>query len=146
MGLPEQRISNAVREIDDYFKKANKEEVTHKPSLEKWSKQEILGHLIDSAMHNIVRVAEVQFIDKPFLRPGYQQDALVKAHQYQEADLSNLIDIFKSLNQHMRFLISTQTEDTLAYEIEFQGKTNNLSFWIEDYVSHLEHHARQITS
>ena len=144
MSPHEERISNAVHEIMDYFKGTAEEEVISKPSPEKWSKQEILGHLIDSALHNIVRVAEVQFMDKPFQRPGYDQDALVKANKYQHANLSQLIQVFEGLNQHMMFLISTQTNDTLAYEIEFQGKTNNLRFWIEDYVSHLEHHARQI--
>ena len=144
MSPHEERISNAVREIVDYFKATPDDEVISKPSPEKWSKQEILGHLIDSALHNIVRVAEVQFMDKPFQRPGYDQDALVKANKYQHANLSQLLQVFEGLNQHMMFLISTQTNDTLAYEIEFQGKTNNLRFWIEDYVSHLEHHARQI--
>ncbi len=146
MGPHEQRIANTFREVVDYFLEAAEEEVIYKPSPEKWSKQEILGHLIDSAMHNIVRVAEVQFMDKPFQRPGYQQDALVKANQYQKADLSNLLRLFASLNQHMMFLISLQTEKTLAFTIEFQGEVNSLSFWLEDYVSHLEHHARQIVT
>ena len=146
MSPREQRISDAVREIVDYFKATPEKEVISKPSPVKWSKQEILGHLIDSAMHNIVRVAEVQFMDKPFQRPGYNQDNLVKAHQYQRADLSNLIAVFESLNQHMMFLISLQTENTLAFTIEFQGEVNSLSFWLEDYVSHLEHHARQIVT
>lgn len=146
MSSHEQRITSSVREVVDYFSEAAEQEVIYKPSPEKWSKQEILGHLIDSALHNIVRVAEVQFMDKPFQRPGYDQDALVKANKYQQADLSKLIGLFESLNQHMMFLISLQTEETLAFTIEFRGEVNSLSFWLEDYVSHLEHHARQIVT
>ena len=31
----------------------------------KWSKKEILGHLIDSAFHNWKRIAEISFSEKP---------------------------------------------------------------------------------
>ena len=43
-----------------------------KPAPNKWSKQEILGHLIDSAVNNHQRFVRTQFQDVPHI--PYDQD------------------------------------------------------------------------
>ncbi|HEX8529847.1 MAG TPA: DinB family protein, partial [Cytophagales bacterium] len=58
-------------------------ELIDKPHPGKWSKQEVLGHLVDSALHNWQRFAQVQFAPQPFGYEPYDQDNLVRVNGYQ---------------------------------------------------------------
>ena len=49
-----------------------KETMAYKPSPAKWSKKEILGHMIDSAQNNIRRFIVAQYEDSPKIT--YKQD------------------------------------------------------------------------
>src|ERR1700761_73585 len=53
---------------------------THKPLPEKWSRKEILGHLVDSAQNNIRRFVVAQYEDDPVI--GYNQDSWVTVAGY----------------------------------------------------------------
>ena len=37
----------------------------------KWSKKEILVHLVDSAIHNLVRFTEINYVEKPYQHRPY---------------------------------------------------------------------------
>lgn len=50
--------------------------------LGKWSKKEILGHLTDSAIHNLVRFTEINYLEKPYYHRPYNQIDLVNLNQY----------------------------------------------------------------
>jgi hypothetical protein len=50
-----QVLKNSVDEHSKAFKTISNEEWDFKPSENKWSKKEILGHLCDSAFNNIRR-------------------------------------------------------------------------------------------
>lgn len=129
----------------DYISKASKEELTHKSIPEKWSKKEILGHLIDSGINNLQRFTEIQFEAKPFPIRKYNQDELVKANDYQNSDLDELIGFWVSINKRVISLMKIQTENSLAFEIELEkGKISDLKFLMIDYVDHFEHHLNQI--
>ena len=128
-----------------FIKACSEEDFSKKISPNKWSKKEILGHLIDSGINNLQRFTEIQFHDKPYQIRTYNQDELVKANDYQNSDLKQLLDFWLSLNYRIVDLISAQTDDTLAYEIRLDdGQIRNLKFLIKDYVNHTEHHLNQI--
>lgn len=117
----------------------------HKSSPEKWSKQEILGHLIDSAINNLQRFTEIQFEPKPYQIRRYNQDELVKANAYQEAEINKLIALWLSVNIRILALMKLQTEATLSYPIILpDGEASDLRFLMTDYVDHLEHHLKQL--
>ena len=116
-----------------------------RPAENKWSKKEILGHLIDSAINNLQRFTEIQFSEKPYAIRKYNQNDLVLANDYQHADSSVLVDFWLSINRHISQLMQNQTEETLAYTIILDSKTeSDLKFLMTDYVEHLEHHLNQI--
>jgi hypothetical protein len=50
----------------------------------KWTRKEILGHLVDSAANNHQRFVRVQ-VENPFLWPGYEQDAWVACQRSVES-------------------------------------------------------------
>ena len=111
----------------------------------KWSKKEILGHLIDSGINNLQRFTEIQFKEKPYHIENYNQDQLVLANQYQHASKEALTSLWLGLNQRIIAIIKQQTVETLNFQIVIEQKVKtDLKFLIEDYVDHLEHHLRQI--
>ena len=111
----------------------------------KWSKKEILGHLIDSALHNWKRIAEISFSEKPYKLIDYNQDELVKSNAYQHKNTQELIDLWLQINKQILFLLEKQEPKILTFEIILpNGHINNLQFLISDYITHLMHHLDQI--
>lgn len=116
-----------------------------KIDVNKWSKKEILGHLIDSAINNLQRFTEIQYAEKPYKTRPYNQDALVKYNDYQNKNNQNLFDLWLHLNRHILEIIKKQTDKTLAYQLILpNGTLTNLQFLIEDYIEHLFYHVSQI--
>ncbi len=130
---------------NDYMNQASEEELTNKPKPDKWSKQEILGHLIDSGVNNLRRFTEIQFEPKPYKIIRYNQDELVKANNYQGAQIGELSDFWLTLNKRILKVMQNQTDTSLNFEIELpDGEASDLKFLMTDYVEHLEYHLNQI--
>jgi hypothetical protein len=121
------------------------EELCYKSQPAKWSKKEILGHLIDSAVNNLRRFTEIRFESKPCKVQKYNQDQLVIANDYQHAEIAELLSVWHALNQRIIKVMLNQTEETLAYQIILgDGQLRDLRFLMVDYVDHLEYHLKQV--
>jgi len=121
------------------------EKLSSKPHPGKWSKKEILGHLIDSAVNNLRRFTEIQFESKPYRIQKYKQDQLVIANDYQHAEAAELLNVWNALNQRIISVMQKQTDEVLAYEIVVEeNQLLDLRFLMVDYVDHLEYHLQQI--
>ena len=59
------------------------DEAASRPAPGKWSRKEIIGHLIDSASNNHGRFVRAQLQDD-LMFAGYDQDAWVRAQAYQD--------------------------------------------------------------
>ena len=139
------RLEQLLKSGLEYISKSSESELTQKPNPEKWSKKEIIGHLIDSGINNLQRFTEIQFENKPYKIRKYDQDELVKANDYQSSDLKEIVEFWFSINNRIKKLMKRQTEKTLNYTIELdKGNISDLRFLMKDYVDHLEHHLNQI--
>lgn len=139
------KIKHLISSAQIYFDKADAAALEAKPLPAKWSKKEILGHLVDSAINNIQRFTEIQNQPKPYQVRSYDPDALVSANEYQHRELDELFALWKCLNLQIGFIVSRQNETTLNYPLILpNGEVKNLKFLIDDYVDHLEHHLDQI--
>ena len=119
--------------------------VERKPG--KWSKKEILGHLIDSAIHNLVRFTEINYAAKPYRHRPYNQIDLVNLNQYQTKDINELNQLWLSLNRQIIRIMKSVDENALDYKIILSDESViDLRFLMTDYVEHLEHHINQIRS
>ncbi|WP_400080625.1 DinB family protein [Winogradskyella sp. R77965] len=128
-----------------YLSKCSEADLRSKSSPEKWSKKEVLGHLIDSAINNLQRFTEIQFEDQPYSYRKYNQNALVDANDYNNAETKDIIDFWMAINKRIISLIQQQTETTLSYKIQVdENEVIDLRFLMVDYVDHLEHHLNQI--
>lgn len=126
-----------LREISD-------EDASINPMPNKWSKKEVLGHLIDSASNNqqkFIRAMAQEHLD--FV--GYQQNHWVDSQKYIGVKWLELIGFWDSFNQHIAHIIENVETDKLSNTISIEGsKSFTLEFIMKDYSEHLKHHLKQI--
>jgi len=140
------KFEKLLNENVKYFRTID-QNILEKRKSKKWSKKEIIGHLVDSAVHNLVRFTEINYVDKPYKRRTYDPDALVDINQYQTMDIEELTQLWFIINKQLVRLMKTVDEKALNYEIDFgDGSPADLRFLMSDYVEHLEHHINQIRS
>ena len=120
-------------------------EFAFKPTSIKWSKKEILGHLIDSATNNHQRFIRIQYENEPVI--FYDQNQWNELSKYNMIDTAQLILFWKSYNQHLIEIIKAIPEENLGKNgIGKDGQSFSLAFYVSDYVEHLEHHLKQIVN
>lgn len=140
------RLEELINTNFEIISRLSEAEISFKPSSEKWSKKEILGHLIDSGINNLQRFTEIQFEERSYIIRNYKQNELVKTNDYQHSETKEILDFWKSINNRILYLFSIQNEKSLSFEIVFEnGDKSNLRFLMNDYVNHLEHHLNQIS-
>jgi len=140
------KLEKYLCSVESYFINCSETNITFKLTPNKWSKKEILGHLIDSGIHNYQRFTEIQFEDKPFVIKPYNQNKLVVVNDYHNANIYELIGLWLSINRRIIRILKLQTGKTLKYEIIIDGSYNNLKFLIKDYLEHMKHHINQIVN
>jgi len=143
-----QRLADLINRMPDIMNDFTGEELQRRPLPGKWSKKEILGHLIDSAINNLKRFTEIQFLPQPYKVISYRQNELVVINHYQDLPLPHLLDLWKAINQQISYVVQNIPEDKLDFLVDPQydnGEMKSLGWLICDYVAHLEHHLRQIT-
>lgn len=120
-------------------------DAARRPAPGKWSKQEILGHLIDSAGNNQQKFVRLLTATAPIDFPGYAQDAWVEQQHYRDADWPSLVSLWRACNQHLAHVIAHAAPERLANTIRIDGAGPfRLDFVMRDYVEHQKHHLLQI--
>jgi hypothetical protein len=115
-----------------------------KPDPTRWSKKEILGHLIDSVANNHQRVVRAQ-LARTSEFPAYQQEAWVKAQAYNLASWPDLVNLWLLYNRHLLHVLRNLPQPVLAHDVSIGGKPPiSVQAMAEDYVGHLKHHLDQI--
>ncbi len=132
--------------IKDYISTSSDTELAHKAAPEKWSKNEIMGHLIDSGINNIQRFTGVLIEKQPYRIHPMRQVELVEVNDYQHAKTEELLAFLLSINTRIQHIMLLQNTDTLDTPIELytQGNMSDLRYLMEDYVAHFEQHVHQI--
>lgn len=140
-----QILKNVVDAEFQRFETISEEEWAYKATPEKWSKKEIIGHLCDSAFTNIRRFVVTQYKENENI--VYDQNAWVKAQNYQNVPTSELINLWKSLNYQIVHVVENMPDEALQKTCD-TTKTETqifaLEFIIKDYVDHLQHHLETI--
>ena len=113
-----------------------------KPRPEKWSKKEILGHLVDSAQNNIRRFIVAQYEDTPNI--FYEQDEWVKRTGYQQYPITELIGIWSLLNRHLVIVLKQMDPGAAGRMCVMRDTPQTLEWVAADYCNHLLHHLHQI--
>ena len=114
-----------------------------KPTPNKWSKKEILGHLIDSAANNHQRFMRLQLQTEISL-PGYDQDDWVRLNRYQQRTWNEIVTLWSAYNRHLASVIESLDDSALGHVWHSPDGDVTLEFIASDYVRHLRHHLAQI--
>jgi len=114
-----------------------------KPAPNKWSKKEILGHLIDSAANNHQRFMRLQLQTEISL-PGYDQDDWVRLNGYQQRTWNEIVTLWSAYNRHLASVIESLDDSALGHVWHSPDGDVTLEFIASDYVRHLKHHLAQI--
>ena len=141
------QLEKRIESFPGELKQIPTQELLSRPMEGKWSKKEILGHLIDSAINNLKRFTEIQFLPQPYKVISYKQVELVIVNDYQNLPLDHLLDLWQALNKQIVFVVRNIPEERLNYPVDPQyenGELKTLGWVIADYVAHMEHHFRQI--
>ena len=141
------KLENHIESFPAKMKKLSADELLYRNAEGKWSKKEILGHLIDSAINNLKRFTDAQHSTLPYKVINYQQVDLVIINDYQNLPLEHLLDLWRSLNSQIIFVVRNMDDEKLNYAVDPQyenAELKTLGWIIVDYVAHMEHHFRQI--
>ncbi|MGZ5133694.1 MAG: DinB family protein [Flavitalea sp.] len=142
-----QRLEKFIETIPGMLLRLNNAELHHKSAEDKWSKKEIFGHLVDSALNNLRRFTEVQFQPQPYKIVSYRQNELVRVNNYQDLPLDHLVQLWQSLNRQIIYVVNKIPSEKLEFKVDpqYANKEMKTFGWvIEDYVAHMDHHFQQI--
>ena len=138
-----QKFETICKTVPDLLHNISETEYSFKSTPEKWSKKEILGHLIDSATNNHHRIVRAQFEDVPKI--SYDQNKWNKYSYYQEIEVGQLIGFWTFYNLQLLELFKLIPTSNLSRLCNTGGENNVTIEWLfSDYLSHLEHHLGQI--
>jgi hypothetical protein len=136
-------LASVVAHALPHLSAISDDDASTKPSPHKWSKKEILGHLIDSAANNHQRFIRLQ-LEPEIALPGYEQDGWVSANAYQETRWADIVTLWAAYNRHLATVIESLDERSLGHVWHSYDGDVTLEFIATDYVRHLKHHLRQI--
>jgi len=148
-------LNSVLESTEKKLKVITEKESAIKPSPEKWSSKEILGHLIDSSVNNMIRFVSGQF-KSDLVFSGYDQNEWVIAQNYQNAEWNFLIDLWKMNNLQIVRIVelipndvlkrSTKNHnyDQIAWKELSKNESATLEYLIEDYIGHMKHHLNKI--
>jgi hypothetical protein len=145
-----QIITEELRAIlHEYSEKINDISIHNfydKPDPVKWSKMEVLGHLVDSAQNNLRRFICGQYEANP---PHiiYQQDFWVAANNYRQAEKKDIVQLWVLLNHRIADILNSMPASSYEKMCNTGKDTPQLRTleWLAfDYVKHMKHHLNQI--
>ena len=115
------------------------------PENGKWSNKEIIGHLIDSAHVNLQRFVRCTYEDG--FKLIYYQDEWVKAQHYKDADVAELLQLWKLVNRQIARVLANYPNDRISATCNTSREGvafNTVEFLANDYLAHIQHHLNQL--
>jgi hypothetical protein len=139
-----ERLAELLQTTAPRLSTISDDDASRDPAPGRWSKKQVLGHLIDSAGNNHQRFVRAQ-IEPRLEFPTYEQESWVLVQSYATESWLDLANLWLQLNRHLLHIIRNVPEACLSRPCVIGGKDAiPLSAVIEGYVDHLEHHLAQI--
>ncbi len=110
----------------------------------KWSRKQILGHLVDSASNNHQRFVRASLAGE-LIFPPYEQDGWVAVQAYADEPWERIVRLWEEYNRHLVHVLArlpAGRHEALCIVEEKNPVT--LAFLMRDYVRHLKHHLNQV--
>jgi hypothetical protein len=138
------QLQTLLNKVPDRLGKISSGKVELKPDPSQWSPKDELGHLLDSAANNHQRIVRAQLENNPAM-PGYDGERWVELHAYQRRDWSELINLWKALNNQLLAAARAVPDSGWSRTCTIaDSKPLTLKFVFEDYIEHMMHHLQHI--
>lgn len=140
------QLTTIVEAYTEKFMQLPDEALTQLPAPGKWSKKEVIGHLVDSAQNNIQRFIRAQY-EQPHI--VYNQDVWVNAQHYRTYPTADLISLWRLLNLHLCNVLRHMPAASYSHEVRMglNGETTyTVQYLAEDYLVHLLHHLEEFNT
>jgi len=137
-------LENSVDAASQWLSQLNDETAKFKPTKDRWSIAEVIGHLIDSAANNHQRFIRAQETDE-LVFPKYDQNSWVTKNAYANAKWPDLVELWRLYNLQLSRVIREIPENELATKCTISPyESCTLGFLVTDYVDHMNHHLSKI--
>jgi len=136
-------LRGMVGECEPKFLMIGEDDAGRSPGAEKWSRKQILGHLIDSAANNHQRFIRMQMTPELHF-PGYEQNEWVRLNHYAVRPWRELVTLWAAYNRHLADVMEHLAPETLGHIWDKGDARYDLQFVATDYVTHLRHHVEQV--
>jgi hypothetical protein len=139
-------LTNIITTFSNRISELPEAEFSIKNNPAKWSKKEVLGHLIDSAENNLRRFICGQYESEP-PKIRYDQNYWVNANDYLNSPASDIIANWKLINLKICRVLNSMPRENYSKLCDTGKESPNLHTveWLAiDYVKHLKHHLNQI--
>jgi hypothetical protein len=140
-----QELRALIDESEAKFLSIADSDAGRSPGPGKWSRKQIIGHLIDSAANNHQRFIRQQLAPELHF-PGYQQNEWVALNHYASRPWAELVALWVSYNRHLAHVIEHLDPAALPHIWDSGDLRYTLEFVATDYVVHLRHHLAQIAA
>lgn len=139
-----EKLRERLLEVEPRLSKMIDDDLDYRPGPGEWSKKEILGHLIDSTANNHHRIVRAVYNAASDF-PTYDQNEWVRIQKYSERPWSSIVMLWSVYVDHLCHVIEAIPREALSSPCNI-GKEIPvpLEFVIEDYLSHQEHHLKDI--
>jgi hypothetical protein len=138
-------LNQIIEDFSSRLERIPEHEFAEKRSMGKWSKKEVIGHLVDSAQNNLRRFIAGQYDQTTHV--VYDQDFWVNANGYQQMNSRELILLWKLINQRIVAVLRNMPVEKYNNSLN-TGKDaiqqHSLEWLAVDYVKHLKHHLNQV--
>ena len=119
MSTEQEQWAAQIREIPTVFRAVlllnDDHAIRHRPAAGEWSAVEVVGHMIDKMQIWTGRVERLMVEERPAL-PGYDQDALVREHDYLHADPEVLFEQLRQACERFAALVERIPTSALQRE------------------------------
>ena len=138
------RFESLLKTVPARLVDLGEDAVAHKPAADRWSKKELLGHLIDSAGNNHQRFVRAQGTPRLGF-PEYEQEFWVATQAYATESWPDLVNLWLLLNRHLVHVVKAMPAGVLSHEVVIgAGPAMTLEALVAGYLGHLEHHLAQL--
>jgi len=141
-----EELRQIVLEFSKKFDEFSETELSAQRAPGKWSRKEVIGHLIDSAQNNLRRFICGQYENEP-PSIAYMQEFWVKANDYNQVGKEDIINLWRLINERICAVLQNIPVENYSKNCN-TGKDvvelHSLEWLAADYNRHMKHHINQI--